>query len=136
MVKYKMLCASIYQFYVKRNERSPELMTFWLTSVIFIMNFWAIYEVLSLFIFRNLPSSTEIIYYICGVVLLGNYLLGFRSDEYKSFKFENGSGIKVIIYMIISVLSLAVLAKVHHDRSVEAKSDSAAVEATYTVPWL
>ncbi len=117
-----MLCAIIYQFYVRRNERFPELMTFWLTSAIFIMNSWAIYEVLSLFLLVSLPSSTEIIYYICGVVLLSNYLLGFRSDEYKSFKFKDGFGIKVIIYMIISFLSLAVLAKVHHDRSVDAKS--------------
>lgn len=44
---YLFFCASVYHFYVRKRDKMPEAMTFWLTSIILTANIFTIYNYIS-----------------------------------------------------------------------------------------
>ena len=121
---YLKICASMYRFYVRHNDSLPDAMVFWLTSTLLTFNFWAIYDFFSYFIFTNLPFSEELLFISVGIIALFNYLIFFRSKEYKEIVPPKNFGYKVIAYLVISALFTATTAKLHHDRNVKLKEQS------------
>lgn len=118
---YLRFCSTIYHFYVGKNDDMPAVYAFFASSFIVFANFFGIYNIITCFFYPSLPSTNNIGYTFASVICFLNYLLVFLPAKYKEVK--PNSGRNTIIYMIVSVALLMVMAKLHHDRNVDAKSN-------------
>jgi hypothetical protein len=103
---YLNFCASIHSFYVRKKDRMPDAMTFWLSSTILTANFFTIYNLLNYYYLPKLPFSVGIVFVFFGVIASINYFIIFYSGSFKEKTPSSSFGFGVILYMIISVAAV------------------------------
>ncbi len=118
---YLNYCASIYRFYVRKKDRMPEAMTFWLSSTILTSNFFTIYNFLKYYYLPKLPFSVSLAFVFFGVIALINYFLIFYSGSYKEKTPSSSFGFGVILYMIISIAAVIYSGSQQRERNLQLK---------------
>ncbi len=119
---YLRLCSTIYHFYARRDSH-PVIYTFWASSFIVTANFFSIYDIISYFIYPDIPISSKVTNTLAVIVCVLNYLIIILPARYKEVKLKPNSGRNTIIYIIVSVTLAIGMAKLHHDRNVQAKQN-------------
>jgi len=116
MIKiYLEFCSVIYHFYVRKKDNMPAMYTFWASSLLLFANIFAIYGILDMYFIANLPSATELVYYIGGIICLVNYFGVIKPARYKSITLHKDSGFYSILYIIFSIILVILIANKHRD---------------------
>lgn len=121
MMIYLNFCASIYHFYVRKKDRMPEAMTFWLSTTILTANFFAVYDFISYYYLPDLPFSVAFAFGIGGVIALINYFVIFYSGSFKEKTPSSSFGFGVILYMIISIAAVIYTGSQQRERNLQEK---------------
>ena len=114
---YKNICASIYQFYVRKNDFDPVFVTLLLITLILASNFWALYDLLTYFLIEDKLYSLNFVYGSLIFICLINALYIYRNKEYKETYPSKSFGYKFLIYIVFTVISLAITSTMHHNRN-------------------
>lgn len=118
---YLLFCASIYRFYVRKKDRLPEVMTFWLSSTILTANFFTVYDCFRYYFFQSLPFSTVFAFSVFGVIAGINYFIIFSLGSFKEIIPSSKFGISVLIYMIVSLTAVIYIGSLHRARNLQEK---------------
>jgi len=119
MMIYLNFCASIHRFYVRKKDRMPDAMTFWLSSAILTANFFTIYNFLNYYYLPKLPFSVGIAFVFFGVIASINYFIIFYSGSFKEKTPSSSFGFGVILYMIISVAAVIYTGSQQRERNLQ-----------------
>jgi hypothetical protein len=106
---------------VRKKDRMPEAMTFWLSSTILTSNFFTIYNFLKYYYLPKLPFSVSLAFVFFGVIALINYFLIFYSGSYKEKTPSSSFGFGVILYMIISIAAVIYSGSQQRERNLQLK---------------
>jgi len=117
MLIYLKFLSTIYHFYVKKKDKMPDAMTFWLSSMVLTLNFFAIYNFFGYYIFKDLPFDLIFGFSSFGVIAFVNYILFFRRRFYQDIETTKKEGIYVIIYIIISFAVVIYIGSLHRERN-------------------
>ncbi len=118
---YLNFCASIYRFYVRKEDSMPDAMTFWLSSTILTANFFTIYNFLNYYYLPKLPFSVSIALILFGVIVLINYFIIFNLSSFKEKTPSSSFGFGVILYIIISVAAVIYTGSQQRERNLKEK---------------
>lgn len=121
MMIYLNFCASIYRFYVRKKDRMPEAMTFWLSSTILTANFFTVYNFLNYYYFPELPFSVSIAFVFFGIIALINYFIIFSLGSFKEKTPSSSFGLGVVVYMIISIAVVIYIGSLQRERNLQEK---------------
>lgn len=114
---YLIFCASIYRFYVRKNDKLPEAITFWLTTTILTANFFAVYDFIRYYWITRLPFNLILVFIFFGTISFVNYFAIFFKALYKektpSSLFNRG----VVFYIIISIIVVIYIGSLHRERN-------------------
>jgi hypothetical protein len=118
MIKpYLIFCSVIYHFYVQKKDNTPGIYVFWATSLLLSLNILGVYDTVRYFIYPNLPFTNIILYGSLAMIGITNYLFIIHSGQYKEIKPTKKQGYFSVIYIVISIVFVAWIATLHHDRN-------------------
>ena len=118
---YLKFLSTIYHFYVKKKDKMPDAMTFWLSTTILTLNFFAIYDFLGYFIFEYLPFNIIFGFSSFAIIALINYILFFGRRHYRNIETNSKNGFYAIIYIIISFAAIIYIGSLHRERNLKEK---------------
>jgi hypothetical protein len=129
MNSYLIYCAYLHRFYKRYKDGAPEIMTLLLSSVFLTLNLFTIYDTLSYFLIEKMPFSSALVYIIAGIISLINYLIVFKPKRYQDVDIPKKFGLKVIAYLVISLILLIGIATLHRNRDLKIRESSQNIES-------
>jgi hypothetical protein len=120
MKLYLKFCSAIYHFYARRDN-DPGVYTFWVATVVLTANFLGIYDVVSYFIYPNLPFSSIVVFSLLAISAAVVYLFFILPGKYKEIKPTEKSNMYSIVYIIISILFVILIGSLHRSRNLVLK---------------
>lgn len=101
---YLTFCASIYQFYVRKNDNMPVFYTLCVSSTLISFNILGIHSYMGIFYGYNLPSTYTLAFGVMVVVLLVNYIGFINPGSYKDIMPTRKQNYCTVLFILLSIL--------------------------------
>jgi hypothetical protein len=118
---YLIFLSTIYHFYVKKKDKMPDAMTFWLSTTILTLNFFALYDFLGYYIFKEIPFDMVFGFSSFGIIALINYVLFFVKRLYRNIETSKKNGFYAIIFIVITFIAVIYIGSLHRERNLQEK---------------